>query len=1243
MDKEYKQSTYIFDKEKGIWYRENYKSISYSDGNKIESQLKNIIDHADDLSVMSAELAQYCKDWPTTYHLSRKRSNLLRPLKKSLKNKSVLEIGSGCGAISRYIAESGAKLTALEGSLIRASICASRCRDLDNVKVISDNFQSFYLDEKFDFVTLIGVLEYAPHFINGDDPVKIILEKAKSFLKPNGILIIAIENQLGLKYFARYPEDHIGKPMFGIEEHYNNNTVITFGKKDLGRRLLSIGLNEQQWWYPFPDYKMPNLLVFDSNIEDVNKFDLTTLIRSTCFSDRQTPRTVSFLQERAWVPIIRNGLLADMSNSFILLASQQKIDEQDSWVIYYATDRKEEYAKQVSFATGKHGEIITKQSRLYPKKIQSSKILKLILDNQPYIEGESWQDNLITITSTPDWSINDIIGWFDYWWKSLKQYKKDKGENITIDTDIDGSLLDALPRNLFRTKSEKGKFIDLEWIYGEKISVRFLIFRALLSSFFSLGICAKPKQGTPENIDNLIKLIFDLKKIYITDSDIEHFIKLESDIQAEVTGVRELSLEIYKQAYIHTHDTMLSDSYIYSLENKLSQCELTINLIQRSLSWRLTKPLRTVMLVVRYIKKVLSISSFKKKFRHQVHRVYHVIALISDAVEYSGGIISLFKKIYYIFKCQGLIGIKQSISIFFGDRNNYKKWIDYYDTLTSKKRHIIKQRIEGMAAKPFISVVMPTYNPNPIWLKDAIESVRKQLYDNWELCIADDVSTDQSIRSILEDYSRKDYRIKVIFRERNGHISAATNSAIELVKGDWIALMDHDDLLAEDALYWVAGAINKNPEVKLIYSDEDKMGEQGLQTRHSPYFKCDWNLDLFYSLNMFSHLGIFSKDLINTVGGFRVGLEGSQDYDLVLRCIEKIKFDQIYHIPRVLYHWRVHEESTAGSGDAKPYAVIAGKQALIDHLKRMNIAAIVEPVTFGYRIKYPLPEQLPLVSLIIPTRNGLDLIKQCISSILTKTDYSNYEIIIVDNGSDDSATLAYFDSLKSNPKIRIHRDDRPFNYSQLNNSAVEIANGEIIGLINNDIEVISSNWLSEMVSHALRPNVGAVGAKLLYPDNTLQHGGVVLGLGGCAGHSHAKFPKGSPGYFGRLDLVSNYSAVTAACLVIEKSIYQEVGGLNEVDLKIAFNDVDFCLKLREAGYWNVWTPYAELYHHESATRGEEDTPEKQARFNAEVAYMKKRWDKWIEHDPAYSPNLTLNYEDFSYAWPPRVDLLEDGV
>lgn len=631
--------------------------------------------------------------------------------------------------------------------------------------------------------------------------------------------------------------------------------------------------------------------------------------------------------------------------------------------------------------------------------------------------------------------------------------------------------------------------------------------------------------------------------------------------------------------------------------------------------------------------------------------MHHTTTKSIPSIKKSSRIEILLKQVRSIYNREGFLGanrrlwllatsgkILKTLKSGILDHNSYPEWICLYDTLTDKKRAVILDRINNFKHEPLISIIMPLYNLQNERLIEAIESVRNQLYSDWELCIAANASTDKTTHSILKKYENNDPRIKVFFHEQNSHISAVLNSALEMATGEWIAFLDHDDLLSEHALFWVTDAINQHSNIHLIYSDEDKINDAG--ERHDPYFKCDWNRDLFYSHNLIIHLAIYRAKLVNKVGRLQLDIEGAQDYALALRFLEHIKPEQIYHIPRVLYHWRVHTETTALLPDAKPYAMKLEEKALNEHFHRKNIKAAAEFIGHGCRVHYNLPDNLPLVSLIIPTRNGLHLIRQCIESILKKTSYSNYEILIIDNGSDDHETLRYLDRLGDTSNIRVINDERcPFNYSALNNNAVKLVQGEFIGLINNDIEVISSDWLSEMISHAQRPEVGAVGAMLYYPDNHIQHAGVILGMGGIAGHAYKRQPRGEYGYFGRAKLVQELSAVTAACLIIRKSAYLSVGGLNETDLPVAYNDIDFCLRLQEAGYKNIWTPYAELYHHESATRGYEDTPEKKARFAKEKDYMKKRWGDVLLNDPAYNPNLSLKHTDFRLAWPPRDEII----
>lgn len=559
----------------------------------------------------------------------------------------------------------------------------------------------------------------------------------------------------------------------------------------------------------------------------------------------------------------------------------------------------------------------------------------------------------------------------------------------------------------------------------------------------------------------------------------------------------------------------------------------------------------------------------------------------------------------------------------------YRTWIEKHERLDQEALGDVRERLSNLAEKPLISVVMPAYNTPEHLLRDAIESVRNQLYENWELCIADDHSPLQHVKAILQEYSAKDERIKVVLRPANGHISEATNSAFELATGAWTALMDHDDLLRPHALAEVAFEIASNPDAEMIYSDEDKLDDSG--NRYDPYFKPDFSRELFRSQNYLNHLSVHRTENIRAVGGWRKGFEGSQDYDLNLRIIERIDSTKIRHIPKVLYHWRAVSGSTAVAGSEKSYAHKAGLRALQEHIQRLELPAKVTsaPDTPFYRVQFEVPEPQPFVSLIIPTRDKLQLLRGCIASIREKTTYQNYEIIVVDNGSCEDETLAYLEALEKEPWARVLRYDKPFNYSAINNHAVAYAKGSILGLINNDIEVISPDWLSEMVSWAVQPDVGCVGAKLYYNNNTIQHAGVILGIGGVAGHSHKYFPRDHHGYFSRLMVLQNLSAVTAACLVVRSSVFSEVGGLNEEQLTVAFNDVDFCLKVRDAGYQNVWTPYAELYHLESVSRGVEDNLEKLARFEKEQQYMKSAWD--LSRDPFYSANLTREREDFSIA------------
>ncbi|MEM3827999.1 MAG: glycosyltransferase family 2 protein [Conexivisphaerales archaeon] len=581
--------------------------------------------------------------------------------------------------------------------------------------------------------------------------------------------------------------------------------------------------------------------------------------------------------------------------------------------------------------------------------------------------------------------------------------------------------------------------------------------------------------------------------------------------------------------------------------------------------------------------------------------------------------------------------ILSSISLTFDDRKNLLQLLPESKIMSTDLAYhpYLSKFKDSLSGDIKFSIVMPTYNTDPIILNKAIESVLSQTYDNWELCIADG-NSNQQVKDILSYYSNRDQRIKVKFLDQNYGISGNSNHALQLATGDFIALMDHDDTLAPIALEENYKVIkDKNPDY--IFSDEDKIDDN--DNRYDVFFKPDFGIDTLRSYNYMTHFSVFRKSVIDAIKGFR-NFEGSQDYDLILRVVDYTK--NIYHIPKVLYHWRATKGSTAKDPQCKQFAYVSAIKALQDHLQRNHIDADVtySELNGTYRIKYVLKNQ-PLVSMIIPTRNHYEDLVKCISSIINKTLYKNYEIIIADNESTDEKTLMYLDSLKYLSFVKVVSVKGDFNFSRINNIASKYCNGKYLLLLNNDTEVINEEWLSEMVSIANRDEVGVVGAKLLYYDNTIQHAGVVIGLGGICGHIHKNLPSTEPGYFNRVSIVSNLSAVTAACMLVKKDLFELVQGLDDQNLPVAFNDIDLCLKIRELNKLIVYTPFAQLYHYESKSRGYEDTQEKVERFQKEISYFSKKWRRYLcDGDPYYNVNLDLNKDDSSYK---DFDVYEDWI
>lgn len=578
--------------------------------------------------------------------------------------------------------------------------------------------------------------------------------------------------------------------------------------------------------------------------------------------------------------------------------------------------------------------------------------------------------------------------------------------------------------------------------------------------------------------------------------------------------------------------------------------------------------------------------------------------------------LNLSKKINTVFtvlRSQGLPGLRRKIywrfSRFYDDRQ-YQVWLRRFGTLDASQVIVMQKEMAGWHNKPLISILLPVYNVDEKWLRLCIGSVLRQIYSNWELCIADDCSTMEHIRPILNEYAALDDRIKIVFRPENGHISAASNSALEMATGEFTVLLDHDDELSEDALFWVAKELNDHPETKMIYSDEDMIGANG--RRYGPKFKPDFSRDLFYSLNLITHLSAYKTDVLRRIGGFCPGVEGSQDYDLALRVIETISENEIRHIPRILYHWRAIEGSVALSSDEKPYAHERARDAIRDHLTRMGKNAEVTPSMFNlHRVRYNLPDPPPRVSLIIDASKLDGDQTSMLRSLVDRTEYPEIERIFV---SEKELVLDNVRTLML-PTSGI---------AAALNAAAETATGEVLCFVRLGFTPMSNDWLRECVSFAIQDEIGAVGGKLLAADETVMGGGLVIGAGGPAGYAHLGFPRDVAGNMARNIVTGNFSAVSVRCMTIRKSLFVDIGGFNSTVLPEQLFDADLCLRLCESGYRIVFTPYAKLIELPESRTELNQSPSK-----SEADYFISRWKKYVEHDPFYNPNLSKKDASFS--------------
>ncbi|EIM26171.1 glycosyltransferase [Microvirga lotononidis] len=1295
-----------YQKNDGVWLPKSsapsMAEFTYSDGEEIERRIYEAITSASDKSLFSRELMREAKDWASTYHLSAVRSNLLRPLKTILQGR-ILELGAGCGAITRYLGELGAEVTAVEGSLARARIASARASDLSNVNVVCDRIESFASQAKFDVVTLIGVLEYARAFAPyAGFTERELLGQAVSHLADEGLLILAIENQFGLKYLAGAVEDHVQVPYFGVNDNYRSNTVITFGLDELKGVLSDAGLVHQSVFIPLPDYKLPISVLSPEGATRDGLFDAEAQLAQSVFADLQRPVSPPFSLERAWGVACRNGLAQDLANSFLIVASRtdqrlSQVHSKKSLAWHFSLARAPAFTKQAEFVSeGDH--VFVRRSRVTNAQLPAVPLENIIAD-EPYIPGKNWWLELVGALNEPNWGIDTLGCWAKPWMDLVARHAHIKDiAAIGIHETVDGALFDATPFNAIMDADGQLRFFDQEWRVKAALEIGFVLFRGIRDSILRINSCSQPRDGTPHSVNRLVMAVLAHNGVLITRNEVERYLELELRIQKWVIG--ELDEAIDHRSVKDSWNVTLSirppshnTNHLVAERNRLlaerddiraerdrlvaaqaelqksraqlemDRAELQANLTtqiaqlanQKAANARLKKQERRSRKQERQARKTLR--------RFQQSTSWRAISMLQRGLERLPDPVRLAlrrgaKGVWWALtphkipeRIASLRTRKQSTvetkpqpqSVPVAAKRTKQQYLSFqpdptggqstspadrngqyvlqahssgYTYVPPRQPDDLDAILEGLLRRPRFSIVVPTYNTTADLLSRMVASVEAQWYPNWELIIADDASPLPETREFLE--SIRNPQVEVLLLDKNSGISGATNAALQRATGDYVVFLDHDDELTQDCLYELALCINRE-EPDYIYSDEDKIDEEGRFTQ--PFFKPSWSPDTLMSTMYTCHVSCVRRSLLQEVGLLRTEFNGSQDWDLVLRVTERTK--RIAHIPKVLYHWRIIPGSASGSLSAKSYAIKTSRSAREAALKRRGQVGSLEPieqVPGHFRVRYGVTGT-PLISVIIPSRNNGLVLERCLDSLFLMSSWRNFEVVVLDNGSDDAETLNVLRELAERDSVRVVRHDAPFNYSELNNIGVREAKGEILLFLNDDTELLTHDGLERMAGYAQLPHIGAVGAKLLYPEvMQVQHAGVLNLLPGPS-HAFLRKSPDEPGYFMRNLLEYNWVAVTGACLMVERTKYAAVGGFDE-RFPVAYNDVELCFRLLKHGLYNVVCPSVRLLHYESLSRGNDfDNPEKRARLNADRYRLYATHPDFLMHDPFYSPNL----------------------
>lgn len=1195
-----------------VWCRPEFTGTGYNDGDEVEQRIHSFIEQARDLSVLSTELRTHCTDWPSLYHLSPSRSNILRPFESRLAGAEVLEIGAGCGAITRYLGESGARVVALEGSLRRAAIARSRCRELDNVTVVADLFDAFDGPWKFDVVTLIGVLEYATIYGQGADPALAMLQRARQWLKPDGRLIVAIENKLGLKYFAGAPEDHGAGPMYGVEGRYRKGEPATYGRMDLQRMLAGAGFSSTLFWGAFPDYKLPKVLISEDGFANPS-FDAATLVSQGVANDLQMPAAPHFSLQRAYPELISNGLGMDLANSFLVVAELGQPLESPALAYHFNASRRPSFCKLTTFVTEPNGGIAVLTQPLDAARALENgdvdgPLIHEMEPRSPYLNGRLLSDVFLQIVTTDRWKLDGINAFMDTYLQAVAELVRaadgssaSGGPALSMVAELPGWCLDVIPQNIVETCSGTYALIDREWQCTTSLTMPMLIFRALYGLSAAVHPVNRPadeglvtwgdllqavmaRYGLPRD-QNVLSDLAQQETIlqqyirgYAVETSVQQWFnyplvrddpgaisKLEQKVERLETALQHARTDAIVLHKKHADEVSRLETLLEGRQVELEMLQRQVLQLAGSLSWRLTAPVRQAGAIV-------------LRARHSGHPVSRGLARLGiPAFQTARRLVSLLFSGRRQANTES-VQRQDACTDGTGPRSPYDEYVETQRLQLEARRERYRLSIERFKNRPLISLVVPVYNPSLEGLRRCVTSVMRQIYPDWELCLVDDCSTREDIRIFLREFAASDSRVKCLIRDRNGHIAAATNDGIAMASGAYLAFLDHDDELTEDALYHVAERIDAYPDVDLLYTDQDKISNDN--RRFEPFFKPDWSPALLCGVMYLGHLLVARTELVRAVGGCDPIFNGVQDYELALRLAGRAS--RIEHISRICYHWRASQGSIAHRIDAKPGIGPLQQRAVQAHIDRQGMPADAVLLNENHRVRIVPRNRAdgPTISILICSKDAGELVSRCLDSLYGKTRYPNFEVLIADNGTTDPTALAAF----ARHPVRCISMPQAFHFAAFNNRLEEEAQGDYLLFLNNDTEILEPEWLSHLLLYAQQPDVAAVGPLLLYADRTVQHAGVILGPRGTADHAMRGFPENCDGYHGSLVCDREVSAVTAACMMLQREKFRQAGRFNEL-YRHHYEDLDLCLRLRVSGFRNIYVAGTKLLHHESKSRG----------------------------------------------------------